>query len=253
LTGRPGARGIALLAIATIAPALLAAEGTEPVRLGDDLEVRPLRPGYWLHVSTREGVPANGLIVRTKMGLLLVDTGWTSDQTRRLLAWAEASLHAPLVKVIVTHSHADRAGGLAALQKRRIRAQAVDLTRARLPAETRRNTDELFRAASRVHLDALGFEAFYPGPGHTNDNIVVWFPKERILFGGCLVKAEAASNLGSVAEADMASWPLAVKAVAERYPEAALVVPGHGEVGGLSALARTLELLRIAENFRKVE
>lgn len=253
MTGARPRGALALLAIAVLAGAALRASTEEPVRLGDDLEVRRLRPGFWLHISKAENVPANGLIVRTKRGLLLVDTGWTDDQTRRLLTWAEASLHGRFVLALLTHSHADRAGGLATLRRRGIRVEALDLTVAKLEERTRRTVFTLLAAADRTHADPLGFEAFYPGPGHTSDNLVVWFPEERILFGGCLVKAAAAHDLGNVAEADLSSWPLAVKAVAERYPGASLVVPGHGETGGPAALAHTLELLRIAENFRKVQ
>jgi metallo-beta-lactamase class B len=57
------------------------------------------------------------------------------------------------------------------------------------------------------------------------------------------VKAEAATELGNVADADLASWPKAVQAARDRYPAAAIVVPGHGPVGGPGALSRTLELL----------
>ena len=63
------------------------------VSLGDDLIVRRLAPGVWLHVSfriTETGrVPANGLIVTTGEQSLLIDTGWNPDQTRRLLKWSE--------------------------------------------------------------------------------------------------------------------------------------------------------------------
>jgi hypothetical protein len=75
------------------------------------------------------------------------------------------------------------------------------------------------------------------------DNIVVWFPGPKILFGGCLVKSEAATDLGNTADADLASWPRAVKAVLDRYPTAALVVPGHGAVGTTAALTHTIDLL----------
>jgi len=105
----------------------------------------------------------------------------------------------------------------------------------------------LFRAETRVHTDGLGFEVFYPGAGHAADNVVVWFPDAGVLFGGCLVKAEPATDLGNVADADLASWPKAIAAVSERYPAIRWLVPGHGPVGGgAGALARTRALLQAA-------
>jgi metallo-beta-lactamase class B len=76
----------------------------------------------------------------------------------------------------------------------------------------------------------------------------VWFPSAGILFGGCLVKAETANDLGNVADADLRNWAKAVQAVRDRYPEAAVVVPGHGAVGTPQALAHTVDLLHARES-----
>lgn len=223
-----------------------ASEPRETVSLGKDLQVQRLRTGFWVHVSRDSlSVPANGLIARTKEGLLLVDTTWSDDLAERLVSWAEQNLADRVVKAIVTHSHADRTGGLGALRRRGIPVFALDLTisRLRLAAE---NQPAVLMAAvpGSVHTDPSGFEAFYPGPGHAADNLVVWFPKQRILFGGCFVRGETAEDLGNVADADLGSWPAAMRRVQDRYPGAAVVIPGHGAVGGPAALARTLALLQ---------
>ena len=87
-------------------------------------------------------------------------------------------------------------------------------------------------------------QVLYPGGGHTRDNIVVWLPASRILFGGCLVKADSAESLGYIADADLASWPGAITMLLHRFPRARIVVPGHGAVGGRGLLKHTLALLR---------
>jgi metallo-beta-lactamase class B len=251
-------RSLATLVFALVlglaaAPRVRSEPARDSVTLGPDLEVRRLRPGYWVHVSRdAQGIPANGMIVRTKRGLLIVDTGWSADQTERLLAWSRGALGGRVREAIITHSHNDRTGGLAALARHHIPVVALDLTADRLrqggaaeaPGRLFTAARRLFTAAEAIRADPLGFEAFYPGAGHAPDNIVVWFPAERILFGGCLVKAEVAPDLGNVADADLAHWPSAVDAVRARYPEAAIVVPGHGPVGTLQALVHTVDLLR---------
>ena len=207
---------LGLLTMAT-PPALQAADPAEDVRLGNDLEVRALRPGYWLHVSKDgQGIPANGMIVKTPRGLLLVDTGWTEGQTERLVAWGERAVGAFFVQAIVTHSHGDRTGGIPALTRRGIPVTALDLTIDKLRGTLERLPRPLLTVDAPVRADALGFEAFHPGAGHAADNIVVWFPAAHILFGGCLVKSEAAMDLGNTADADLTSWPRAVKAVLAR-------------------------------------
>jgi glyoxylase-like metal-dependent hydrolase (beta-lactamase superfamily II) len=219
----------------------------DTVQLGKDLKVIRLRTGFWVHVSVDTlSVPANGMIARTKDGLLLVDTTWSDEMAERLISWAEENLADRVVKAIVTHSHADRTGGLGALEKRKIPVLALDLTVAKLAAQTGKPVPQKLMAGKpgAVYTDPSGFEVFYPGPGHTADNLVVWFPKQRFLFGGCFVRAEGAEDMGNLADADLASWPKAMQRVLDRYPNPAVVVPGHGAVGGPAALTRTLELLR---------
>lgn len=219
----------------------------ERIDLGKGLRVERLRTGFWVHESQDAlAVPANGMIARTREGLLLIDTTWSDALAERLVDWAEKNLADRVVKAIVTHSHPDRAGGIAALKRRGIPVLALDLTIARLRAGPAKPAPDLLMAAAPGAVYASGpeFEVFYPGPGHAPDNLVVWFPKQQILFGGCLVKAETAPDLGNVADADLRSWPAAMEALRARYPSAVTVVPGHGPVGGPQALARTLELLR---------
>jgi glyoxylase-like metal-dependent hydrolase (beta-lactamase superfamily II) len=72
---------------------------------------------------------------------------------------------------------------------------------------------------------------------------VVWVPEAKVLFGGCAVREAATSSAGNTADADMASWPEAIRRVRARYPEAEVVVPGHGEPGDAELLDHTIELL----------
>jgi metallo-beta-lactamase class B len=242
-------RASAALLAGLLVVAVVPASSEDAISLGPDLSVSEIRPGYWVHVSLRagDGLPANGMVVRTPKGLLLVDTGWTVAQTEQLLAWGEKSLGASWAEAIVTHSHVDRAGGVSALYARNIRVVALERTVDDLrKGGATRLPDAILSPEAPVHTDVLGFEAFFPGAAHARDNIVVWFPAERILFGGCMIKAQSAGDLGFVGDADLASWPKALDAVKARYASAAVVVPGHGEIGGLGCLSRTRKLLRAA-------
>jgi glyoxylase-like metal-dependent hydrolase (beta-lactamase superfamily II) len=89
----------------------------------------------------------------------------------------------------------------------------------------------------------VAFSTFYPGEGHTRDNIVVWFPARRVLFGGCVVKSIEAGGLGNVNDANLESWPATIGKVMARYPNAKYVIPGHQRWSGRDALRHTLALL----------
>jgi metallo-beta-lactamase class B len=188
-----------------------------------------------------QGVPSNGLIVVTDDGLLLVDTAWTEPDTEAVLAWGEKRFARPWVGAVITHDHGDRDGGLGALQRRHIPVAALDLTVAKLEKRGVHGVTTLFTASAATVTDPRGFEAYYPGPGHASDNIVLKFP--NALYGGCLIKSMEAKDLGFTGDANLALWPEAVGRVLARYPHVT-IVPGHGSVdrtGG--ALQHTLDLL----------
>jgi metallo-beta-lactamase class B len=220
------------------------------VSLGDDLIVRRLAPGVWLHVSfriTETGrIPANGLIVTTGEQSLLIDTGWNPDQTRRLLEWSENVLGQPIEHVVITHAHVDRMGGLAALSGRPIILQGHAGTAARLRAAGRPTLDWSFEFEERLQLGGELVDLYYPRAGHSTDNIVVWLPRRKVLFGGCLIKGREAQDLGYVGDATLHSWPVAVRRVILRYPDVRIVVPGHGNPGGPRLLSHTMALLERA-------
>jgi len=214
------------------------------------VEIRPLSPVTFVHQSTNlDGVSSNGLVAVTDRGLLLVDTAWTDAQTESILRWGETRFERPWIGAVLTHDHEDRAGGLWALERRHIPVSALDLTVAKLVRRGVRNVTVLFTARDGEIKDARGFEAFYPGPGHAVDNIVIHLSPEHfgsVLYGGCLIKAMEAKTLGFTGDADLAAWPAAVRRVRAKFSDQK-IVPGHGAVDEAgAAYQHTLDLLTAA-------
>lgn len=226
------------------------ASSAQPIRLAADLELRRLGPGLWLHVSTHEvprwgQVSANGLVVMGPKGTLLIDTPWTPAQTRRLLDWLRDS-HAPTVTdVIVTHFHEDRLGGVPALPPS-ARVHALASTSELAAGQGNGFSAAVLPPDSVLELAGESVEPFFPGAGHAPDNLVVWLPARHLLFGGCFVRSAASHDLGNLSDADVASWRAAVERVIDRFPTAAIVVPGHGALGDRQLLAHTRELVEAA-------
>jgi metallo-beta-lactamase class B len=191
---------------------------------------------------------------------VLFDTAWDDRQTTVLLAWAANTLRKPVRRAIITHSHNDRLGGLGALRRAGVTATALGATVERAaaagliapaaralvpgggvdPAPVLDSIPGLARSARR---DPARFELFFPGVGHSPDNIVAYFPKSRVVFGGCLLKPDTATTTGNVADADVVQWPKTVARVAARYPNVTTVVPGHGAVSTARALTVTQTLI----------
>jgi glyoxylase-like metal-dependent hydrolase (beta-lactamase superfamily II) len=79
-------------------------------------------------------------------------------------------------------------------------------------------------------------------PGHTRDNIVVWLPRQRVLFGGCFLKSVTSADLGYLADAVVGDWAGSARRVSARYPARQITIPGHGIVTG-DPVGHTLALL----------
>jgi metallo-beta-lactamase class B len=223
---------IRLLLLFTVAAGLGCAHG---------VELRPLAPGVWLHVSTRDGVPANGLLVEGDRASILVDSGWSDAAAERLFAFA-ARRHRPIAALVISHAHDDRIGGAATAQRRGVHVYALPRTIAHARERQQPIPDMAVRDGDSLSIGGAAVTLAFVGAGHSDDNLVVWVPGARVLFGGCLVKSAQAEDLGNIKEADRKSWPRAITTLRARFPDAQIVVPGHGPLGG-DPLGRTLELL----------
>lgn len=221
----------------------------EKIGLGKDVEVQALAAGIWRHVTYKEmagwgRVPANGLVVLDKGKAVMIDTPWTPAQTALLLDWLENHLKAKVGMAIVGHAHEDCLGGLPEIHRRGIPSIGSEKTRALALAAGVEAPRQTFAGEYPLRVGGRELVLFYPGAGHTRDNIVAWIPDQKVLFGGCLVKAADAGNLGNTAEADLAAWPATLARVKDRFPAIRLVVPGHGDPGGPELIEHTLELLK---------
>ncbi|MFH1717597.1 MAG: subclass B1 metallo-beta-lactamase [Planctomycetota bacterium] len=217
------------------------------IRLADDVTVTRLADGVWLHTTYYDllrlkHVPANGLIVINGPDAVMIDTPWTDEQTGVLFDWVAREHKAAIRKVVPTHSHIDCAGGLAEAHRRGADSFALQktadiLAKAGKPAPQNWFTERMSLACGDTRV-----EAAFLGGGHTIDNIVVWIPAKKMLFGGCLVKALNAKNLGNISESDLPAFPKTLKKVKEAYPDAKIVIPGHGQPAGLDLIDHTIKL-----------
>jgi metallo-beta-lactamase class B len=188
-------------------------------------------------------VPANGLVVVDGGHVALIDTPWTPEQTAVLLDWAEKELRAKGEIAIVGHSHVDCLGGLGEVHRLGMRSIGLDRTRELALKAGVEAPKETFAGSMRLAVGSLELELFYPGAGHTVDNIVTWIPARNVLFGGCFVKSADAGSLGNTAESDLAAWPASLARLKERFADAKIIVPGHGDPGGWELVENTLRLL----------
>ena len=110
--------------------------------------------------------------------------------------------------------------------------------------KSEKTAEQYFLNDTTFTIGNVSFQTYYPGEGHTKDNIVVWFPDEKVLFGGCLVKSLEATDLGNTKDANLIQWPISIKNVIDHFPTIKYVVPGHQKWGDEGLLYHTLDLLK---------
>ena len=222
--------------------------------LAADLRIEPLAEGVWMHVSSHvvDGavVEANGLVVEHDGAAFLVDATWTEAQADALYGWI-AHRGLSVAGLVITHGHRDRGGGLPALQLHGVSSWALPRTADDLDGQGFGRPDHLMNPEKPRRLFEGRLEAFFPGKGHTRDNLVVWIPERSLLFGGCLVRSAAEEAIVETRGSVLSRWEKTVRTVAARYPEAQIVVPGHGRPGGPELLDHTAELARTALAVRR--
>lgn len=225
--------------------------GFAQAQLKPKLAVTPLADRVYVHVTHGEYqknfIPSNGLIIKTEDGVVLVDTGWdtrnNTDNTRQLLNWVADSLHQPVRLCIVTHAHEDRVGGISELRKAGIRVVSTPLTAQKSVKLGYEAPEGILPADTTFTIGNVPIRCYFPGEGHTSDNIVVWLPNQQILHGGCFVKSVAAFGMGNVADANLNEWATSVRRVIAQFGTARVIVPGHEAWSDTQSLEHTLRLL----------
>lgn len=173
----------------------------------------------------------------------MIDTPWNDIQTEELYNWVKDSLKANVTTLIPTHWHEDCMGGLKYLKSKGVRAYAnqktIDIVKGKeLPVPQYGFSDLL-----TINFQGILVECYYLGGGHTTDIIEVWLPDERILFGGDTLKDMKSNSLGNIVDADIEAWPMTVRRLSEKFPQAKTIIPGHGDIGGIEIIEHTLQLL----------
>lgn len=188
-------------------------------------------------------VSCNGMIVRDEHETIVFDTTVDNESSEELINWINNTLKCEVKAVVITHFHSDCLGGIEAFTKRQIPAYAYYKTiefalenEVSFPAITFPDSLTLTVGTKAIHT------AFF-GEGHTRDNVVAYFPAEKALFGGCLVK-EMNAGKGNLADANEQAWSETVLKIKKAYPDIMIVIPGHGKTGTKKLLDYTIRLFK---------
>lgn len=186
---------------------------------------------------------ANAMYLVTKKGIVLFDVPWQKSQYQTLNNILQQKYNLPVIAVFATHSHEDRAGDLSFYNELNIPTYASALTNSKLKKEGKATSKFEIELGKTYKFGKEKFVVEYFGQGHTEDNLVVWFPKYKVLNGGCLIKGADAVNLGYTGEANVAEWSKTVQKLVNKHPKINQVIPGHDNWKANGHIENTFKLL----------
>ena len=170
---------------------------------------------------------ANAMYVVTPEGVVLFDSPWDTFPFQSLIDTIEAKHHKKIVLAVATHSHEDRTSGLDFYKQLGIKTYTTKQTDDISIENKRPRAEFLIEKDTVFNVGNFEFETYYAGEGHTKDNIVIWFDKQKILYGGCLVKSIDAKDLEYVGEANVTEWPNTIKRVQTKFNKPKFIITGH--------------------------
>jgi metallo-beta-lactamase class B len=192
----------------------------------------------------KEYFPSNSMYLVTSKGVVMFDTPWDSAHFQPLLDSIQQRHHQKVVLCIATHFHEDRTGGLTFLQSKGVKTYSSFQTLELCKQRNEPQAAFYFTKDTTFTIGNHRFQTYYPGAGHAPDNILIWFSKESILYGGCFIKSTEATSLGNLSDANPAAWLTNVEKVTKAFPHPQYVIPGHQDWRNNQSLSYTLKLLK---------
>ncbi len=224
--------------------------GDSIVYKSEELHIRQLSDHVYIHTSFLNTdsfgrVACNGMLIVNGNEAVIFDTPADNKSSEELIQYITGTLKTNVNALIPTHFHADCVGGLEAFNAHNIPAYASSQTIALLKSKGQKFTKPIkaFKETLTLPVGDKKVYAEYVGEGHTKDNVIGYFPDDKALFGGCLIKEVGAAK-GNLEDANVAAWPGTVSKLKQKYPQAKIIVPGHGKPGGTELLDYTIHLFQ---------
>ncbi len=216
--------------------------------ISEALQITKLNDHSYIHtsyISLKNGAtfPSNGFIYTHANEAFIFDTPATDQATSELIHWLQVDMNININGVVLNHFHDDCIEGIDVFKEKGIATIASSRTKELMLIEGHPAPDQVFDHSLELKLGNKTIENSFFGEAHTTDNIVSYFPKEKILFGGCMIKSLDAKK-GNLADANLLEWSNTVSKIGKAYPDLEIVIPGHGDHGDQNLLEYTIQLFK---------
>jgi len=195
---------------------------------------------YWLDAA---GGGNAGFVVG-KDGVIVVDTMTTAAAGKNILAEIAKITPKPVTTVILTHSDIDHMGGLAGFPKGlTIIAHENNKKEMEAAANTNQPAPQLpnktfTTSKETLTIHGVKMELLHFAPAHTNGDVQIYFPDQKVVFTGDVIATSCCGNARSPQmftmikypqkNGSIEGWVKTVKGILALNAD--IYVPGHGDL-----------------------
>lgn len=212
------------------------------------LKITHLTGDFYIYTTyntyEKSQVPANGMYLVTNNGVVMFDTPWDTTQFQPLLDSIKSRHKKPVVMAFATHWHSDKTAGLEYYQQQGIKTYTTVLTDELSKKNNKKRAEFLMTKDTVFQAGQYSFETYYPGEGHTTDNIVIWFKKEKILYGGCLLKGADDESLGYLGDANVTAYASTLINVQKKCRNPKFIIIAHSDWNNLNSLKHSIMMAK---------
>lgn len=210
----------------------------------EKLKISPLTGDFYIYTTyntyKESQIPANGMYLVTNNGVVMFDTPWDTTQFQTLLDSIKLKHNKTVVMCFATHWHSDKTAGLEYYRQQGIKTYTTTLTDELSKKNNKKRAEFLMAKDTAFNTGQYTFETYYPGEGHTADNIVIWFKEEKILYGGCLIKGADDENLGYLGDANVTAYASSLQKVQKKCRKPKFIIVAHSDWKNINSLKHSL-------------
>lgn len=209
-----------------------------PALAAPSLKLVPLKPNLYVVEDTYYAAE-NSMVYVGRDHVTVIGATWSPATAELLLAEIKKITPKPVTEVVLQNHDLDRTGGNATFRKIGAKLIAIAATRDLLAkegvqqiADTRKFAPD-YPDVPIVLPDTIvgndftlqdgAIRGLWLGASHKPDDIFVWFPNEKVLYGGCALKPA----LGNLNGADLVEYPKTLNKLKALNLPIEIVVAGH--------------------------
>lgn len=217
-----------------------------------------IAPSFGLPTPENKGWNSNSYFVVTDKGVLVFDTGSSESIGKAIKNAIKSVTDQPVRWVVNSHSHADHwlgnaafngpdtefiATNRAAATMKKYGQQDVDafsrMTQGATGASQLALPGSLLAQKEKRNLAGIDIEFIFSDDGHSPGDILMWLPKQKIIFGGDVLNSDWMPII--TPHANIPNLINTLYAVAKLDP--AIVLTGHGKPTTVKSVTRDADLL----------